>query len=89
MKLVSLGMSSTAPACSMRLGDSCSFDGRNEENFEGIHSIADSSSQFPPAFDMSAPSARLSPPMTRNMMTRDMNIPDEYRFITQSFRVRL
>jgi hypothetical protein len=89
MKLVSLGMSSTAPTCSMRLGVSCSFDGKSEENFAGTHSITESSSQFPPAFDKSAASTRASPAMTRDMMTRDMNIPDEYCFMTQSFRVRL
>jgi hypothetical protein len=45
----------------MRLGDSRSTVGRNDENFAGIHSIADSSSQFPPALDKSAASARLTP----------------------------
>jgi hypothetical protein len=60
-KLVSVEVSSTAPACSIKLGDSVSIDGMNDARLAGTHSNDDSSSQFPPARVKSAASARLTP----------------------------
>jgi hypothetical protein len=71
-------MSSTAPACSIKLGDSVSIDGRNDASLAGTHSNDDSSSQFPPDVDNSAALAR---PTT--LATNDIKIANKPFFITQ------